>query len=174
MARGYSERGKSFSFELQGVKELDRMLHDLPRAMGKTVLRNALKKAAQPVEDAAILGVPRDTGNLQEHINISTTIKRSQGASRTPGQVDVYVGSSSPHAHLVEFGTGPRYTTGGGFKGQMPANPFLRKAFEATKERALKILIDELREQLMKAVRRLRKKAESGTLGKRAVKDLLG
>lgn len=174
MARGYRLRGEAFSFELEGVKELDQMLQDLPRAMGKNVLRNALKKAAAPILAEAQQNVPRKTGKLAKSLAISTNLKRSQRGERLPGAVEVFVGATAPHAHLVEFGTGPRHTTGGREKGQMPANPFFRRAWEATKGKALEILLTELREQLLKSVRRLRKKAESGTLGKRAVKDLLG
>ena len=97
----------SFSFELKGVKELTRLLDQLPTvAMKKTVLRNALKKAGSPIAEAAKANVPVVTGGLRDSIKVSPSLKPSQRKGRQDRSVvTVYVGSSSPVAHLVEFGT---------------------------------------------------------------------
>ncbi|HON00633.1 MAG TPA: HK97 gp10 family phage protein, partial [Acidobacteriota bacterium] len=97
----------SFSFELKGVKELTRLLDQLPTvAMKKTVLRNALKKAGNPIAEAAKANVPVVTGRLRDSIKVSTSLKPSQRKGRQDRSVvTVYVGASSPVAHLVEFGT---------------------------------------------------------------------
>lgn len=176
----------SFAWKLSGFKELDRMLQQLPKSMGKAVLRRALIKAARPTEDAMRSNAPISKrpgeygqGNLRASITVSTRLKPSQREfnSFSKTEVVVYVGSTAPHAHLVEFGTGPRaYKTKDGNlhnTGQMPANPFARTAWESTKEVALKILAKELEVELLKAVKRLRTRAERGTLGNRAVRELL-
>ena len=43
------------------------------------------------------------------------------------------VHSRAPHAHLVEFGTGPRYQPSGKYVGSMPANPFFRWSVDASR-----------------------------------------
>lgn len=166
----------AFSFELQGLKELDSMLKQLPKRMGKTVLRNALKKAAIPIRDAAKANVPRGpTGNLEESITIATQLKKGQRRRkiREKDTVEMFVGSTAPHAHLVEFGTVERFRKGGGATGEMPASPFLTNAWDATKNEALDILRKEILTELVKAAERLRKRAIKGTLGKRMVEELL-
>jgi len=167
--------GEVFSFELQGMKELDRMLKQLPRSMSKTVMRNTLKKAAKPIQVEAKMNAPVGaTGNLKDSIVISTKLKKGQRrAAMRLGEVVMYVGSTAPHAHLVEFGTVPRQQKGGKFTGQMPANPFFRNAWDAKKDEAYKILQTDVWKELDKAVGRLLKKAEKGTLGKGASRALL-
>ena len=175
-----------FTFELEGLEELDKMLQELPKSMGRSVMRKVLRKAAKPTEVAAKANVPKgDTGNLQDSIGISSRLTKNQRRhkSRNRDEVEVYVGSNAPHAHLVEFGTQERFrgaqgarsarTYTGGSTGIMPANPFLTRAWDATKRKALVIIRDELAAELPKAAARLLKRAQKGTLGKRAVQELI-
>ena len=166
--------GQAFSFHVD-FSELEWMLDQLPKAMSKTVLKNALKKAAKPVQAAAILNAPiGPTGNLKEGIIISTELKGHK--VRAKKSVIVFVGAdavTAPHAHLVEFGTAPRYQENGKYVGQMPANPFFRNAWDATKHQALQIFIKEMETELLKAVLRLVKRAEKGTLSTKAMSELM-
>lgn len=170
-------------FQMEGLKELEQMLDKLSKSMAKTVLRNALKKAGQPIAEAAKSMVPTGpTGNLRDSITVSTKLRRSQrpGGYRDRTAVNVYVGNDytkGPHAHLVEFGTGmrklarPRAIRLGEkvvlitHTGQMPATPFMRPAFDATKKKALDIFVKEVAAQLLKAAARLKKRAATGKLG---------
>jgi HK97 gp10 family phage protein len=169
----------SFSFELTGMKELLNLLDQLPTvAMQKGVVRNALKKAGTPIAEMAKDLAP-DSGEqhkqkLKESIKVSTSIKASQKRGRISDRssVTVYVGSSAPHAHLVEFGTGPRTQKNGRFTGQMPPNPFMRTAWDTLKMNALKIFSDEMKNEIYKAARRLAKKAAKGTLTQRQIEGL--
>jgi len=175
--------------------------------MQKGVVRKALMNAAKPIAEAARENAPvsKRRGNrpenkiayLKNSIGVSTKLIPSQRRGRVldRSRVEVYMGSTAPHAHLVEFGTQARYrgmksvrrggTTRKGIKkwgvrrtewqatgnkisstGTMPAKPFLRIAWEAGKMNALSAFGDEMWKELLKAVRRLRKKAERGTLGR--------
>jgi len=179
-------KGYGFSFQLTGLKELMDALEQLPTiAMKKGVIRNALKEAAKPIEEAAKSSVPVVTGNLRDSIGISTSLKPSQRKGRFDrSSVTVYIGSSAPHAHLVEFGTvervldEPRIVTIKGrtvkitTTGFMPPNPFLRNAWDANKEKALKLLGQALWRQIAKSARRLAKKAARGTLTRRQIEGL--
>ena len=176
----------AFSFQLTGMKELMNALEQLPTvAMQKGAIRNALKDAGQPVADDAKTNVPVDSGHLRDSIKVSTSLKKSQRPRRQDRtSVTAYVGSSSPLAHLIEFGTTqrilkePRIVTIGGrtvqitHTGQVSPRPFLRQAWDANKEKALKLLGQAIWNQLAKAARRLAKKAARGTLTKKQIAGL--
>lgn len=176
----------SFSFELKGVKELTRLLGQLPTvAMKKTVLRNALKKAGNPIAEAARANVPVVTGGLRDSITVSPSLKPSQRKGRQDRSVvTVYVGSSSPVAHLVEFGTvertldEPRIIKLGGrwaritTTGFVSPNPFLRRAWHAMKMPALGIFADEMKNELYKSAGRLAKRTAAGKLTAAQVRGL--
>jgi len=177
----------AFSFQLSGVKELTKLLDQLPTvAMRKTVIRNALKKAGQPIAESAKANVPVKSGRLRDTIKVSTSLKASQrGGKFDRSRVTVYIGSSSPLAHLVEFGTverilkEPRNILLNGrwvtirSTGFVSPNPFLRNAWDAMKHKALKTFAGEMEQQIYKAARRLRKRAEKGTLTKRQIEGLM-
>lgn len=178
----------AFTFEIAGVKEMMRFFDELPTvSMQRTVLRNALIKAGQPIAQEAIRNVPshksrflgnRRVGtlgsNLARSIKVSTSLKESQrkGKIRDRSSVTVYVGSTAPHAHLVEFGTVVRHTKKGKSTGRMTPNPFLTRAWEATKSTALHIFAAEMKEQIIKAARRLAKRASKGKLTASQIRGL--
>lgn len=151
-----------FKFDVD-FSEVDAMLRELPKSMSRTVVRNALKKAAKPIKDEAAAGAP---GSIKKSMEIAD--KRLGRKVRSTKAVYVFVGPTEPHAHLVEFGTGPRYHKSGKYVGKMPPNPFMRKAWDAMKGEAFEILKTELSNELMKAAKRLKTRAERGTLGRRA------
>jgi len=177
----------AFTFEIAGVKEMMRFFDELPTvSMQKTVLRNALMKAGQPIAQEAIRNVPSHKsrflgnrrvgtlGRLARSIKVSTSLKASQkkGKVSDRSRVTVYVGSTAPHAHLVEFGTVVRHTKKGKSTGRMTPNPFLTRAWEATKSTALHIFAAEMKEQIIKAARRLAKRASKGKLTASQIRGL--
>lgn len=157
---------RSFRMQLHGAKELEAALRQLPKRIGKGAIRRALKKAAQPIADDAKSRVPvgrnRESGeHLQENIAVSTKLskrqrRRSRARGHDPNRVDVYIGAEpSRHAHLVEFGTGPRRTKSGKSTGVMPAQPFMRPAWDAGKHRALRQFERDLWKEIEKSARNL-------------------
>jgi len=188
----------AFRFELFGMKELMDALDELPTiAMQKSIVRNAAKKSLVPVAEMYKSMIPHapkpkryaKSKHLRDSVEITSALKRSQkqdGRRVGRDEIVMYVGSSSPHAHLVEWGTVERQhktpTTApvGGDAirvvqgtGRMPANPYLRQAWEITKFGIMRIFTDEMRKELEKAAARLAKKAERGTLTKRQREGLL-
>ena len=164
----------SFKFELHGVKETMAALEQLPTlSMKKTVVRNALKKAAIPIRDAAKIkagSIKYDADNIVKSIHVDTKLTRKQRRDRS--RVTVYVGPSHPLAHLFEFGTAQRFTKKGARRGYITATPFLRQAWDEKKMVALETLKKELWEQIKKSARRLAKRAEKGTLTKTQIAGL--
>lgn len=147
-----------------GGKELEAALKQLPNATGKGVLRRAIKKASEPTVVAAEALAPRGpTGNLKASITVNTKLKKSQRTGRPEG-VELFIGAETPkgqHAHLLEFGTV-----------KMPAQPFMRPAWDATKKKVLEAIETEIWKALAKSARTLARKAERGTLSKAARKVL--
>lgn len=154
----------SFSINSKG---LERALTRLPKAMGKSVLRAAAKKSLKPVMVAAEANSPVGrTGRYKKSWAIKSTLSKRQRRGRaglSRGGVIMYVGSTDPKAHLLEFGTI-----------KMAARPVLRPAWDANKHRVLAVLSDEVWFALAKAARRLARRAASGKLGLKQTRSLSG
>lgn len=130
--------------KFEGAREIERALADLPRATAKAVTRRALKKVLEPVADTA--------DAYTEHFNIAVGTKlspRQRGQARgdfAGNVVTMYVGptqedgSHAPHAHLIEFGTGPRFHKSGKYVGYVTPQPFMRPAWDAWSPK----MLDEL------------------------------
>ena len=155
------------TLHITGAKQLKRALRELPEAMQREALEQALMESAQPMADAAKALAPVDEGRLEESIVVAKTLHKSQQAFATssPDEVQVYVGPNlqrgagpaGPHGHLNEFGTGPRYhETTGKYVGEMPAKPFLRPAFDATKKMVTRLLRPKLWNEIKRAAQRVR------------------
>lgn len=152
--------GQAFRIRVDGLKEFEAALDDLGKRIGKAVLERSLRKAAAPMLALAKTLAPNDEGDLEQSLKIAkmtvsdpgkaayaATMRATgdQGAARTAlrdayrtqggAVVDLVLGpdllDGGRHAHLVEFGTGPRYHESGRYVGEMPAQPFLRPAFDA-------------------------------------------
>lgn len=143
------------SMKIAGFRELDALLKALPRNLDSTGVSAGMRKALQPVAAAAQAYAP---GGLDTSIKINSRIKKSQRAAALEkpgsGRRVMYVGSTAPHAHLVEFGTGPRFQRNGKYVGIMPPDPFLRPAWDANKDQVLANLARAVREEIEKALRR--------------------
>lgn len=153
----------SFRMKLEGAKELEAALRELPHRLQKSTIRRALIKAGEPIVADARSRVPVESGRLQRVIQIATRLSRRQRRTRAKGankgQVDVYIGAApARYAHLVEFGSGPRRTKTGKSTGQMPAHPFLRPAWEAGKVKALQDFSRLLWIEIEKSAKRLAKR----------------
>ena len=154
-----------FKANMVGWKELEAALKSLPDGARKSTLEAAGKKALVPVAAAAARLAPRSDEHkphLADSITVGTQLtKRQRRARGKQGEAVVYAGARVPHAHLVEFGTGPRQNKKTGkFSGQMPAQPFMRPAWDSHKGEVLSIFRKEIWIELKKTARRLRRKAE--------------
>ncbi len=138
--------------KVEGLRELDKALGELPKATARSTLVRVLRKAAVPIQKAAELKAPKLTNRLAKNIVISTKLSRRE-KKRFPRDsfAEVHVG---PHAKVtydsfVEFGTD-----------DTPAQPFMRPAWEQEKENALAIVKNELGGEIEKARLRIAKKTE--------------
>lgn len=157
----------SLSMRLQGAKELDKVLTGLKATTARGITRRATARALEPVAELARSLAPRDEGKLAAHIGVSSKLtKRQARAMRGQTGKDVqymYVGPQWASAHLVEFGTGPRFKKNGQFVGIMPPQPFMRPAWDAKREEVLDRLTDDIREEIDKTLARLaNRRAKAG------------
>ncbi|WP_333848546.1 hypothetical protein [Phaeobacter italicus] len=136
------------SFKVEGLREIDNALAALPKATSKAVVRRALTKELQPVADMANSLWP---GADDSAFAVSSKLKRGQREPDTgPNAVNMFVGSTraAPHAHLLEWGTEPRYHKSGKFVGAVPPMPMLTPSWEAHKGKILEGLAASLRKEI--------------------------
>ncbi len=145
-----------------GGRDLERALADLPRGTSKGVARRAIKKELKPVEDAAEAFWPGANDAFKITSRITASQLSDSAKSRKRSVVDIFVGSTEPHAHLIEFGTGPRYTKNGAFRGSVSPEPMLQPAWDANKSQMLAGLGARLWDEITKTQARRAKKAAKG------------
>lgn len=138
---------------VEGFRELERNLRELPKRIAKNVVKRTLVAAAEPFISQARATAPRLTGRLAESIKISTKLsprqrrlaQREARARKEKHFSEIHAGASAlPHAHLVEYGT---------FK--MRPRPFMRPAWDSNKYQALDIIKNQLGDEIMKAAKRM-------------------
>lgn len=134
--------------KLEGFKEFDRFLKQLPAQPLRRAARGAIRASAKPITKQMKdnLKGHKHTGNLRRSI-IAQDIK-----GRT-FEVAVAVGFKRPegsHAVLVEFGTGPRVTGAGKSTGSMPALRFFTRALDTKRREQVLILTKELKKRFEK------------------------
>lgn len=154
--------------ELRGFKELEDLLKQLPKRFAGKAVQQALKKAAKPIEKAARSNFLRQFPGADDATSRSITNSvdrkwaREQGPSVQAVAVHARSGkrqkNAAPHIHLLEWGTGPRFTKKGAARGRIIAKPFMRPAFDQNAMNSLRIL----RNELAKAIEVQAKRAASG------------
>ena len=167
------------SMRVEGFKELESALLDMSRATARNVAIRALRRAAEPIREQAERLAPVRQGNLARSIVASPRVKNRVGkaeyaaamagglgkdaavsamraARRAKGSssiVEMHVGPRTGvgvirYAHLIEFGSS-----------QMPAQPYMRPAWDGQKDNALARLRDDLATEIKKAVARAERRA---------------
>lgn len=127
--------------QITGFGELEDLLKSLAD-QSIEVYEKELEKVASVIENNTKSNITDGpTGNLKS----SVTLKKASGKKRVSYKISAG-GAKAPHAHLVEFGH-RIITKNGDVVGDVPAHPFLRKAFEENKsniETALNNALNEL------------------------------
>lgn len=133
--------------EIRGLAELEQRLRDESKKVAVKTLRSAGKEAGNIWKEAIEQGAPRDTGFLSEHVKVATHAKGGD-----EGKLTVEVGPS----RAVYPRKGKDWTKGAAEVGMMrefgtrfqSAKPFMRPAFENTKDKVLDVFVSELRSNL--------------------------
>lgn len=158
----------SVSMEFTGGRDLERALAQLARGTAKGVARRSMKKELEPV---AVLANAFWPGSSNDVFRITSRIARGQlGDSemkRGRSILNMFVGApggstGTPEAHLIEFGTGPRYHKSGKYVGAVSPTPMLQPAWDANKHKILEGLGRRLWDEIEKTQARLATKAAKG------------
>ena len=152
-------------FRIEGLKELDKALGQLPRATGKNVLRRVARKGLEPIIEDAKSKVHFVTGRLLRSLAVSTKLSSAQKAvhkdmfASERSSIEMFAGAGNlPWAHMEEFGI----KRGG--KGVKTPHPFLRPAWDAGKLGLLHSIKKNLWAEIKKAADRVaRKKARAAS-----------
>lgn len=108
---------------IEGLAEVQQMFRHLAE-LAPRIYEEELTKCVDAVENSAKTNVHSISGNLVSSIEKKIT----KGRSELKGSVKAG-GVKAPHAHLVEFGH-RLLNENGEVIGDVPAHPFLRKAYE--------------------------------------------
>jgi HK97 gp10 family phage protein len=144
--------------KVEGFKELEKALAELPKATAKNVAKRTLMEAAEPVDEAATANAPFMRGKLERSVVTGTKLTRRQKGrsaswtgsgfrSESKNYVEVHIGTKLSRGMFTEFGT---------FKDR--AQGWFTKAWHSTQMKALDIIKERLGEQISKAATRLAKK----------------
>lgn len=143
------------TFRIDGLRELDHALAQLPKVTAKAALRRVARTALEPMAERARELAPDDpkTGgfDLRKSITVGTNLnKRQRKLQRRRDDkafVEVYMGTADPAGATQEFGTvnhGPQ--------------PFMRPAYAQEAENAIGIVAKEMGAEIDKTARRLAKR----------------
>lgn len=142
---------QKFTFKIEGLSDLDKVLQELPKATSRNVLLRVGKKNLQPVAEAGEAMAPKDTGGLAESYTVSTRLSRRQrGMSKKESAVEVYAGPA-PSAKSIQTEFGNAH--------QSP-EPHLRPAWDGSVGLVLDNVARDLGEEIEKSRQRLARKAE--------------
>lgn len=137
---------------VEGLRELENALGQLPKATGKAVLRRVAKKALGIFDKAWRERAPHLTGSLEESGGVGTKLTRRQARlnrrRENRSSIEMYAGANDPAAIPEEFGW---------VDGQ--AQPFMRPAWDATKYEVLDSVADQLGPEIERSAARLARRA---------------
>lgn len=133
-----------------GLKDLDAKLGELKPSTAKNVLRRVGREALGPFDEAWREKAPHLTGALEASGSVGSKLTRTQRKqNERTSTVEVFAGPGpNPQAIQQEFGNATQ-----------PPQPYVRPAWEATKDQALEIVAARLGEEIDRTVARLAKRA---------------
>lgn len=140
--------------EVQGLQSFKESLDRLEKGAARRVVRKALKTATNMMAEATKSAAPVDTGLLKSSIVV-------QGLKVRRGQIGFKVGFTNVDAIVAKSNSNPnnpkRYfypaVVEYGGKGHSP-HPFMRSAFETHKDAAKDIIIQELKDGIIKEAKK--------------------
>ncbi len=147
------------AFKVEGFAELAANLDELPKATQRGVLVRTLTKEGQPVADTASRMAPERSGRLSFSIVVSQQLTARQRREPKVSWVEVHIGpagglGSLAYASFIEFGTV-----------LMPAQPYMRPAWEAHKASVLTGIKFTLGAEIERSAARLARKRARAAAG---------
>lgn len=145
---------EGLTFKIEGLEQTVANMADLSRATERNAVKRTLLKAGEPTADTAARMAPQERGILAFSIVVTTQLTgRHRGEMRNrASEVEVYIGPAGGQGSLFyashrEFGTV-----------LLPASPYMRPAWEATKGQVLGLIVSGLRAEVERAAARAARK----------------
>lgn len=156
---------------INGTNDLLKALKQFPQNIQKNVMTGAVRAGCKPLVEAARRNVPVDTGNLKKSIGINKRkvrdktklrfsvsprrldsldfkgLKEDKGYRAKVRMLQEQKKAGGFYAHMIEFGTS-----------KMPAQPFMRPAFENQDNQS----IEAAKEYMAKRIDKEVEKAKNG------------
>lgn len=146
---------QTLDIQVEGLDQIEKNLEELDQNIRRKVVRSATRRTGRPLVRMMRRNIrandTEDSGALYKSIRVWAP-RSSKSKSL------VYVGPNprqAPHAHLVEFGSGPRYTSDGQYRGEMPPAPYARPAWDEYKSQVIAEMINNLNEMTVREIRKL-------------------
>ena len=147
------------TYEVKGLKELQKQLATFDKDIIKTATRKAAKAAMEPVLDRAYAAAPVDEGYLQASVKLSSGSSDGSGVNANRvgwavvraggrGKVDPDGKVAGDYVLPAHYGT----SQGG------PSNPFLLEAFVGHEQKTLSDYQRALSEETRKGVAKMAKR----------------
>lgn len=139
-------------FKIEGLKELEATLRELPKATARNALQRGLRKAAQPVADDWKAKAPKEEGHLEQSIIVGPSSKLTKSQRRDAAKegryfAEMHVGTNDPAGQQQEFGNVNH-----------PAQPSGRPAWDQNKDKALATVGKDMWTEIEKAAARRARK----------------
>lgn len=160
--------------KVNGFREVELNIAELQQKLARGGMRGAITKAARLVTAKAKALAPVSTGLLKKSIRqkVITNTKKNNvtvvigPSNNVVGQVDrlgngvITTARPAKYGHLVEYGTAGRGSYGREgviIEPGNPPQPFMRPAWEATRDAAAEKYKSELAPEIQKVAARIRK-----------------
>lgn len=137
--------------QVQGLAEVDAKLHKLANKLADRSLRKAVEAGLVVMADAVRDRTPEKTGLLKSSVGGRVATSQKQGA--LVGVVGF--GNEGYVARLVEFGHRVRAKAkngkskkSGAVVGHVPAHPFMRPAFDESKDAAVEAFTETIKSEV--------------------------
>lgn len=161
--------------KVQGLKELDKALGEFTKATARNIALRALMAAGEPMAEAAREKAPERFGDLKRSIKVTkkkpighaskaafAEVMKAGGTRAQAGAAQRAYNRENPGAFAEVF-VGPAQLAQAWPQEigtvNHPPHPYMRPAFEETKEEALSILVSEMGAEISRAAERARRKA---------------
>jgi len=124
------------TYTIDGVKAIKRAFAELPDKVAKKVVRQEMRKSLKPVAARVKSLAPKRSGSLARAIKLRAKKRRKRGQialtvvvdyPSTPAKLNKKTGQPIYYPFAVEYGAPKR--------GRLP-NPFVKRAFDETKDQA--------------------------------------
>lgn len=145
---------KKSSYEVQGLKELEKQLKEFDTKVAKKALRTAARKAMVPVRDRAIANVGKDGGGLRDSIKLRAGASAGKGKSRVAwayvsagGKLKKGLEGIASGSYVLSEHYGTQYRGG---------NPFLENAFTPYVPAILNQFTAELKTETAKGLKTMK------------------